>query len=546
MQLAFVADPALQPAATPDGVRFVYDAAPGARSVALAGTFNSWAGDACMMQRVSPTRWQVALPLAPGRHLYKFVVDGTEWLRDPANPWISEDGQNNSCLTVDEDGAVLLRGHGLCAAAPGPLYARPALASPAWLHDAVVYQLSVRAFGGNFDGVRAKLGYLAELGVNTLWIMPLQPIGIAGRRGTLGDPYAVRDFLAIDPALGDEAGLRALVDAAHARGMRVLLDWPLNRASVDNPLTQTHPEWFSRRADGSIYYAVPNRDYFAGFDFSNDALRQYLVDAMCGWVERFGFDGLRFDDSDITPLDFLEQIRAALLRVQPEIAIISQAYDEFHHFASCDLTYEGGTRAILHACAQGQASGADLARYWNQSTYSFPRGALRLRWLDEKEQPRFSALAGAAQRPAAVVLFALDGVPHLLMGQEFGEPTWRDWTVLFDEYRLDWSAYDASLFAHYQRLLALRREHAALRQGEVAFIDGLPKGVVGFTRSTPRESLLVLANLAPTAAQLPLAQLARPGALLAAEGWSAADATLAAHGWLVCPLHQPERASQSA
>ncbi|MYN01712.1 DUF3459 domain-containing protein [Pseudoduganella sp. DS3] len=547
MQLQFAADPALQPAATPAGVRFVYEAAPQARSVALAGTFNSWVGDACMMQRVSPTRWQVTLPIAAGRHLYKFVVDGSAWLRDPANPWVSEDGQNNSCLTVDESGAVLLRHAGLSAAAPGPLYARPALASPEWLHDAVVYQLSVKAFGGDFDGVRAKLGYLAELGVNTLWVMPVQPIGIEGRRGSCGDPYAVRDFLAIDPVLGDEQGLRALVDAAHARGMRVMLDWTLNRASVDNPLTQSHPEWFTRRADGSIYYAVPNRDYFAGFDFSNAALRRYLIDAMCGWVGRFGFDGLRFDDSDITPLDFLQQIRAALLRVQPEIALISQAYDEFHHFASCDLTYEGGTRAILLACAQGQASGADLARYWRESTYSFPRGALRLRWLDEKEQARASALLGPALRPAATVLFALDGVPHLLMGQEFGEPAWRDWTVLFEDYRLDWDAYDAGLFAHYQRLLALRRDHAALRRGDVVFIEGLPPGVVGFTRGTPGERLLVLANLRRDAAALPaLAQLPRQRALLAAEGWNAAGATLAAHGWLVCALDQADSAGQGA
>ena len=543
MQLQFKPDPALQPAATPHGVRFVYDAAPPARNVALAGTFNSWVGDACMMERVSPTRWQVTLPVPAGRHLYKFVVDGTEWLRDPANPWISEDGQNNSCLTVDESGAVLLRHSGLSAAMPGPLYARPALASPDWLHDAVVYQLSVPAFGGTFDGVRARLGYLAELGVNTLWIMPVYPIGVVGRRGACGDPYAVRDFLAIDPALGDEHAFRALVDAAHARGMRVLLDWTLNRASVDNPLTQSHPEWFTRRADGSIYYAVPNRDYFAGFDFSNAALRRYLLDAMAGWVARFGLDGLRFDDSDITPLDFLEQIRARLVAVQPDIALISQAYDEVHHFASCDLTYEGGTRAILLRCAAGQASGADLARYWNESTYSFPRGALRLRWLDEKEQPRAGSLLGPALRPAAVVLLALDGVPHLLMGQEFGDTSWRDWTVLFDEYRLDWEAFDASLFAHYQRLLALRRAHAPLRRGSVDFVDGLPHGVVGFVRATAQQRLLVLANMAPFATGLGALP---PHTPLAAEGWDAASATLAPHGWMICALHQAKGAGQGA
>ena len=532
MDLQFRTDPSLLPRAVSGGVRFIYDAAPGVRSVALAGTFNSWVGDACMLERISATRWQTTLPVPAGRHLYKFVIDGSDWIVDPANPWISEDGQNNSCLTVDEAGEVLMRQPGLSATAPGPLHARPALASPDWLRDGVIYQLSVPAFGGDFDGVRAKLAYLSELGVDVLWIMPVNPIGIEGRRGTLGDPYAVRDFDSIDPALGDAASLRALVDAAHARGMRVILDWTLNRSAVDHPFTRTHPHWYTRRADGSIYYAVPNRDYFAGFDFAEHELRRYLIGSMRGWIERFDIDGLRFDDSDITPCDFLEQIRTALAAVRPDIALISQAYDEFHHLAACDLTYEGGTREMLRRCAQGQADGAAFGRYWRESTYSFPRGALRMRWLEEKEQGRVSAFLGqSAHRPAAAVLLAMDGVPHILMGQEFDEPTWTDWSVLFDAYQLNWKAFDGDIYAHYQTLIGLRRSHAALRTGGTVFVDGLPAGGVGFIRHDESERILVLANLSPS----PLAfdaGLARAKPLYA-QGWDDAGAKLAPYGWMI-------------
>lgn len=532
MDVQFHADPALLPHAVPGGVRFMFDAVPDTGSVALAGTFNSWAGDACMLERVSPTRWQATLPVPPGRHLYKFVIDGRDWIADPANPWISEDGQNNSCLTVDETGTVLMRQAGLSAAAPGPLHAREALASPDWLRDGVIYQLSVPAFAGDFDGVRAKLGYLSELGVDVLWIMPIHPIGIEGRRGTLGDPYAVRDFDAIDPALGDAASLRALVDAAHARGMRVLLDWTLNRSSVDHPFTRMYPHWYTQRTDGSVYYAVPNRDYFAGFDFADRALRRYLIDSMGAWIDRFGIDGLRFDDSDITPCDFLDEIRAALAALRPDIALISQSYDEFHHLAACDLTYEGGTREMLRRCAQGEADGAAFARYWNESTYSFPRGALRMRWLEDKEQGRASAFLGrAAHRPAAAVLLAMDGVPHILMGQEFGEPTWTGWPVLFDAWQLDWKAFDGELHAHYQTLIGLRRRYTALRTGATAFLDGLPPGAVGFTRSHKSERIVVLANLSSTA--LPFAPGLACAQALYASGWQGEDATLAPYGWMI-------------
>jgi glycosidase len=521
--------PELLPIRQGDAVRFIFDAASAqVGSVALAGTFNSWVGDACMLEQVTPTRWQATLAIPPGRHLYKFVIDGTEWTPDPANPWISEDGQNNSCLTVDEHGEVLMRQRGLGPAAPGPLYQRhQALASPQWLHDAVIYQLSVRAFGGTFDGVRARLDYLQELGINVIWMMPVHAIGKRDRRGTLGDPYAVRDFEAIDPALGDSAGLRALVDAIHARGMRIVYDWTLNRSSADHPLTVSHPDWYTRRADGTVYYAVPERGYFAGFDFRNRALRSYLLGAMQRWIARYDIDGLRFDDSDITPTDYLAEIRAALATQRPGIALISQAYDEFHHLASCDLTYEGGTREVLRRIAQGQADAGAFAAYWNESTYSFPRGALRMRWLEDKEQPRANMVLGAgAHRAAAALLLTMDGVPHMLMGQEFAEPGWRDWTVLFNDYRLDWNSFDRALHDHYRTLIALRREHSALRSDITAFIEGLPHGVIGMRRGGGREAITVLANLSNQPVPLP----AVDGKVLYTQGWDAAHRMLAAHG----------------
>jgi glycosidase len=331
-------------------------------------------------------------------------------------------------------------------------------------------------------------------------------------------------MLAIDRVLGDEADLRAFVDDVHRRGMRILMDWTLNRASVDCRLAQLRPDWFTRDAQGRPYYAVPNRDYFIGYDFSNRELREYLICNMVLWVERFGFDGLRFDDSDITPVDFLEEIRAALAAVRPDIVLLSQAYDEFHHLAACDLTYDGGLRDAMLAMHAG--AGPDtVRRYWENATYHFPRGALRMRWLDDKEQDRiFRRIGPDAHRAAATLAMMLDGVPLILMGQEYNEPRWNTWSVLFDGFTPDRSAFDHATHAHYRALIALRKTRPELRDGAVSFVAS--PDLVMFRRG---EALLICVNCSAQPVALPaIARAAHP---LYAQGLH--DGMLAPWGSLI-------------
>lgn len=497
----------LLPKKTARGIRFTFEGGPEVESVAVAGTFNSWVGDAAPLTRVGASTWQATVPASPGRHHYKYVVNGKDWIVDPANPWVSEDAQNNSSFTINEFGDVFVRTGEVSQQTPGDLYRRrTAVASPQWLEDAVIYQLSVRAFAGTFEGVRQRLDYLQDLGVNTVWLMPVHPIGRDKRIGQVGDPYAVRDFTAIDPELGDAEGLRALIGALHARGMRVIFDWTLNRASCDNVLTQEHPDWFTRDGNGRMYYAVPKRDYFHGFDFSSRPLRAWLLKTMQEWATDFELDGFRFDDSDITPLDFLDEIRAALVAVRPDIAIISQSTDELHHLDFADLTYDAGARDTMLRISNGEA-GADAIRWqWEESTYTFPRGALRLRWLEEKEQGRaFRYFGHGLHLAAAAVVLTLDGVPHLMMGQEFNEPRWKNWTSLFDDFHLDWNRFDDTTFRHYQALIALRRAHPALRQGAVHFVRSGWRDLLLYWRSKGDERILVAVNLSERACELPAA-----------------------------------------
>lgn len=486
------------PAKGQQGVRFFYQADHQAKVISVAGTFNSWDHTKHKMDQKGNNRWELELSLPKGRHLYKIVVDDKEWITDPLNPNISEDGQNNSAITVTENGDVLIRTTDITEHSPGYMYEHfQAIESPEWLKKAVIYELHMRAFNDNgFNGLADKMDYLKELGVNTLWIMPFHEVGEEKRRGKYGDPYAVKDYYSIDGSYGKAEELKAMIAKAHANGMKVIMDWVMNRGSVDHILTKSHPEYFTRNESNEVYYEVPNRDYFAGLNFNNREMRAYVMKAMAYWIAEFDFDGFRLDDSDITPFDFLSEIRQELHKVKDDIVLISQSYDEYHHLESCNLTYDGSLRLAIKDLADRKITRIDFIRMYNSYKYSFPKGALRMRWLEEKECSRIWAFLGKEiAMPAASILMTVEGVPFIMMGQEFNERTLNTWTSLFEDYQLDWTCFDEMMFRHYKSLIHLRTNHAALWNGELQFIHHSEEMVLSYIRRSDNEELLIVVNL---------------------------------------------------
>src|SRR4029434_9456658 len=131
---------------------------------------------------------------------------------------------------------------------------------PAWSKQAVIYEVNVRQYtpDGTLSALRAHVPRLKALGVDILWLMPVQPIGVKNRKGKLGSYYAISDYTAINPEFGTEADFKAFVDAAHAQGMKVILDWVANHTAYDHEWVTAHPDYYERKADGSLMNARDN------------------------------------------------------------------------------------------------------------------------------------------------------------------------------------------------------------------------------------------------------------------------------------------------
>ena len=186
---------------------------------------------------------------------------------------------------------------------------------PEWTKDAVIYQINLRQFTpeGTFFAAQSHLPRLKELGVDILWLMPIHPIGERNRKRTLGSPYAVKDYFGVNPEFGTESDFRAFIDAAHAHGFKVILDWVANHTAWDNPLVAEHPNWYETDWKGD-FHPTPWTDWadIIDLDYDNADLRAYKIRALKYWVEEFGVDGYRCDVAGYVPLDFWETARAEL------------------------------------------------------------------------------------------------------------------------------------------------------------------------------------------------------------------------------------------
>lgn len=381
----------------------------------------------------------------------------------------------------------------------GPWSRKSARETVDWARDAVIYQVYLRSFSpeGTLPGLERRLDELDRLGVTVLWLMPIHPVGVKGRKGTLGSPYAVQDYLAVNPEFGTMDDLKSLVAAAHARDMKVILDWVVNHTAWDHPWITEHPDWYKQDENGDIVSPVPDWNDVAALNYDVPAVRREMEAALLYWVREADIDGYRCDVAGMVPLDFWESVRPKLDALKP-VLMLAEDDDPAQHVVNFDLTYDWGTYAILDNLKDGRVRAADIERRLDDEALDYPRGSLRMRFTSNHDKCAWVAPAlqrygpdGAAA--AAVLTFTMPGIPLIYNGQEVGNATP---LPLFGRVAIDWSSPDHGLRELYAQLARLRAEHPPLRRGETEFVDGLGDGhLLAMVRATGDERVVVLINL---------------------------------------------------
>ncbi|HJT28089.1 MAG TPA: alpha-amylase family glycosyl hydrolase [Pyrinomonadaceae bacterium] len=368
-----------------------------------------------------------------------------------------------------------------------------------WVRDGVIYEIYPRAFSqpGNFNAITARLDELKDLGVTILWLMPIHPIGQEKKKGTIGSPYAVRDYYGINPDYGTADDLKRLVREAHARGLKVIIDIVANHTSWDSVLMK-HPEFYKRDAKGNITYPYDWYD-IAALNYGNHELRRYMTDMLKHWIREFDLDGFRCDVAGEVPTDFWENARRELEQIKPDIVMLAEAHKAELQVTAFDLDYSWPLHSALTDVLQGRKPASELRVEWEKEVQEWPKGALHMRFSDNHDERRAIARFGEpAALAASALVFTLDGVPMIYNGMEVGDTTESGAPALFEKMPIFWAIAERrkNFPAFYKDIMARRRASVALRRGTLQWVRNSDESrVVTFVRRAGNEEVLVAINL---------------------------------------------------
>ncbi|MET3558443.1 glycosidase [Streptococcus rupicaprae] len=288
--------------------------------------------------------------------------------------------------------------------------------------------------GGDLEGIRQKLHYLKDLGINTIYLTPIFS-SISNHK------YDIRDYYDVDKQFGSKLSLKQLIEDIHELDMKIILDAVYNHSSdllpefqdvIKNGKDSSYFDWFM--IDGETvdqkainYETFAACSYMPKFNTSNLEVQDYLLDVTLYWTREFQLDGWRLDVSDEVSHDFWRRFRKAVKAVNPNIIIIGENWHDAYPYLQGDQ-YDGimnyaFTKACLDYFAAETLSSQEMAERLNhilmRNTEQVNRMNLNL--LDSHDTHRFFTQIGGSRDKllaAVALLFTFIGIPCLYYGTE--------------------------------------------------------------------------------------------------------------------------------
>ena len=332
------------------------------------------------------------------------------------------------------------------------------------LRNQVMYSVYVRNYSeeGTFAAVERDLDRIKSLGVDIIWLMPIHPVGEKAKKGELGSPYAIKDYRAVNPEFGTMEDFKSLVNAIHDKGMKCIIDVVYNHTSPDSWLVENHPEFFYKKADGSMGNRVGDWSDIVDLDYNNKDLWDYQIDTLKMWAGIV--DGFRCDVAPLIPLEFWMKAREEVDKVNPECFWLSEsvepdfitylrsqgmvALSDSEIYRVFDVCYDYDIYQIFRKYVSGECTLSKYVERVNMQEYIYPANYVKLRYLENHDQDRAKSFIHTQEELLnwTAFIYFQKGMTLLYCGQETQDD---NRPSLFDKDTVHWNTgYDVSAFMH--------------------------------------------------------------------------------------------------
>ncbi len=383
----------------------------------------------------------------------------------------------------------------------------------------VMYCVFVRNYSqeGTFEALRRDLDRIKALGTDIIWLMPIHPLGEKARKGSLGSPYAIRDYRAINPEFGTLEDLKCLVADIHSHGMKCIIDVVYNHTSPDSWLAEHHPDWFYHKPDGSFGNRVGDWTDIIDLDYSHRELWDYQIETLKMWAEIV--DGFRCDVAPLVPIDFWLEARREVEKVRPGCFWLAEsvepefirlirslgmaAHSDSEVYQAFDLCYDYDILREYLGVFDGSVSLEEYAAAVTRQEGIYPDNYVKLRFLENHDRPRIAHLAPEDRmiRNWTAFSYFQKGMAFLYAGQEVqAEHT----PSLFDPDPISWET-GKDLTTLLQRLAQIKRD--PIFEDSAYQVRALPEGILAASHTHGKACMV---GLFSTRGQCGLAEIQLP------------------------------------
>lgn len=364
-----------------------------------------------------------------------------------------------------------------------------------WAIGANIYEVNVRQYTkeGTFNAFATHLPRLQQMGVKILWFMPVTPISVHLRQGSLGSYYACSSYTAINTEFGTLSDFKNLVQQAHQMGFKVIIDWVANHTGADHEWTQTNNEFYVKDAQGNFTERNGWKDVI-DLNYNNAALRTAMIAAMQFWIKECDIDGFRCDMAHLVPLDFWQQARINCDSLKPLFWLGECEVMEYH--TVFDVTYAWEWMHSTEKIFKDECSIQPMMNVLHQYS-QYPPNTQKLFFTSNHDENSWNGTEyekyGNAAKALAVFTCTWQGMPLVYSGQE--NPNTKR-LLFFDKDEISW--HQQPLLQHFYTKLLYVHSLPAITKGETFILPVNKEGVLAFLRKYEENVVLVILNFSKT------------------------------------------------